>query len=357
MNFFQRNRSAFIIVVVALLLALWIGSGMLLREPPLLPARAKAVPMTVAVVHSRAEMIERQLTLQGELLPDQRVNIRAETAGRVEITPVARGEFVEAGRLIAQLAEDARPARLRQAEAVVKGREGDFQAAQRLADSGFQGQLQAQLAEANLEAARAEREAARLDLARTRIHAPIAGVLNQQLARVGSYVAVGDVVAEIVENHPLLAVVQVPQHQVSNLATGAAAWVSLLNGERYRATVNYISAVADTATRTFRVEIALPNPERDLPSGISAQVMIPLQQVSAHLISPALVVLGDVGTLGIKAVDENDLVIFLPIQPVRADVQGIWVAGLPESIRLITVGHGFVNPGERVAVAQSAQSD
>lgn len=359
MDFIQRNRSVFIILIVSLLLVLWIASGMLFREPPQLPPRAEATPMTVAVVYSQAESIARQLILQGELVPDQRVSIRAETAGQIEALPVARGSFVAAGTVIARIAENDRPARIRQAEAAVKGREGDFQAAQRLSDSGFQGQLQVQLAEANLEAARAALETARLDLARTRIRAPIDGVLNLQPVSLGSYVGVGDTVAEIVENHPLRAVVQVPQHQIQHLQHGARAWVRPASGDQdaqpHEGSIRYLSAVADTATRTFRVEIALPNPERKLPSGVSAQVEIPLQQVLAHRISPALVVLGEKGELGIKAVDEQDLVVFLPLQPVRADVHGLWVAGLPERIRLISIGHGFVNPGERVLVVNQAQ--
>lgn len=357
MNFIQRNRSVFIILVVALLLVLWIASGMLLRKPPELPPRVEAAPMRVAVQHSQAELIERMLTLQGEVLPDQQVSIRAETAGRIEALPVTHGEFVEAGTLIAQIAEADRPARIRQMVAALKGRESDYQAALRLKESGFQGQLRVEMAEADLEAARAALETARLDQARTRIRSPIAGVVNRQAAQVGSYVAVGDVVAEIVENHPLRAVVQVPQHQIQRLSVGLPARVHLANSEPLSGEVSYLSSLADTSTRTFRVEISLPNPGRNLPSGISAQVEIPLQQVSAHRLSPALVALNEDGELGVKVVDGQDRVVFLPLQPVRADVHGLWVAGLPESIRLITVGHGFVTAGEQVVVVDQQQGE
>ena len=357
MGFVQRNRSVFIIAVVAVLLALWIASGVLLREAPQLPVRAEPSPMTVAVKLSEAQTIERLLTLQGEVLPDQRVTIRAETAGRIEAVPVARGEWVEAGRLLVRIAEDDRPARIRQAEAAVRGRESDHRAAQRLADSGFQGQIRAELAEADLAAARAALEATQLDLARTRIHAPITGVLNQRPVQVGSYVAVGDVIAEIVENDPLLAVVQVPQHQIRFVKLGMPAQVVMLDGERVEGQVSFISALADTPTRTFRIEVRAANPERRLASGVSAQVLLPLQQVQAHLISPALVALGEEGELGIKVVDDEQRVVLLPIEPVRADVHGVWVAGLPEQIRLITVGQGFVNPGEQVRVVNQAQDE
>ncbi len=355
MTFIQRNRSVFIILVVALLLALWIASGVLLREPPQLPERAEPQPMRVAVELSHAEQVESLLTLQGEVLPDQQVTIRAETAARVEALPVALGDQVEVGTLIARLSEDDRPARIRQAEARLKGAESEYRAAQRLADSGFQGQLRAEQAEAELAAARAALESARLDLARTQIRAPIAGVVNRQIAQVGNYVAAGDPLAELVENHPLRAVVQVPQHQVQQLRRDAPARVRLLSSdprlsEPLAGHISHISALADTTTRTFRVEIELPNPQREHPSGTSAQIEIPLREVMAHRISPALIALDDEGELGIKVVDEDDRVAFVRLQPVRADVHGLWAAGLPETIRLITVGQGFVSPGEQVVV-------
>lgn len=354
MSFIRRNRSLFIILGVAALLALWIASGVMLREPPRPPERVQPPPMSVAVEISRASPIERVLTLQGEVLPDQQVSIRAETPGRIESLAVERGSFVEAGTLIARIAEDDRPARIRQAEAAVTGRESDFRSAQRLAEGGFQAQLRVEMAAADLAAARAALEAARLDLQRTRIHAPIAGVVNAQPARVGSFVSVGDVVAEIVENDPLLAVAHVPQHQIRHVHAGAPASIRMIGDVAAEGRIAYVSAVADSATRTFRVEIALANPDRSLPAGVSAQVVIPLETVMAHRISPALVTLDDQGRIGVKAVADDDTVVFQPIEPVRADVQGIWVSGLPETLRLITVGQGFVNAGEHVTVVNHA---
>jgi len=64
-SFFARNRSALTIAGVALLLTLWILSGVLTREPPQINQRAEAQPMTVAVMRSAAQTVERLLTLRG----------------------------------------------------------------------------------------------------------------------------------------------------------------------------------------------------------------------------------------------------------------------------------------------------
>jgi multidrug efflux system membrane fusion protein len=39
---------------------------------------------------------------------------------------------------------------------------------------------------------------------------------------------------------------------------------------------------------------------------------------------------------------------FHPVEIVRAEIQGVWVRGLPDTARIITIGQGFVRAGEQV---------
>ena len=40
--------------------------------------------------------------------------------------------------------------------------------------------------------------------------------------------------------------------------------------------------------------------------------------------------------------------VFYPADVVRAQADAVWVAGLPEEVRVITVGQGFVRAGDQV---------
>jgi membrane fusion protein, multidrug efflux system len=264
-----------------------------------------------------------------------------------------RGTAVEPGDVVAQLAMDGRMARMRRAEARLAGVQSDYEAARRLAEQDFAPQLRVEAVLAELEAARAELEAIQVEIENTTIRAPIEGVVNRIPAERGHYVAVGGEVAEIIDNDPLVAVVQVPQHAIGRVAVGGPARVSVVGGQPLEGTVRFISPLADAATRTFRVEIELANPDRSLPSGISAEVVIPTATVMAHKISPALVSLDERGIVGVKTVDEANVVAFHTIELVRAEPDGIWVAGVPERARLITIGQGFVSAGERVEVLEA----
>src|SRR3546814_12130379 len=80
----------------------------------------------------------------------------------------------------------------------------------------------------------------------------------------------------------------------------------------------YISAVADEATRTFRIELEIPNPSRRVMQGISSEMHLPLAPVAAHLISPAILTLADDGTVGVTLVNDEDPVEFHPV-PITGD--------------------------------------
>ena len=58
--------------------------------------------------------------------------------------------------------------------------------------------------------------------------------------------------------------------------------------------------------------------------------------------------LDDTGDLGVQAVDDEGIVRFHAASIARAGPDSVWLTGLPERLRLITVGQGFVRPGQKV---------
>lgn len=352
----RAQSRLFIALGILILVVVWIVSGMLGRETEEAPRASDPQPMAVAVTALTAEPVERLLVLQGRVEPDLRVMVRAETAGQVAEWAVARGARVDVGDELANLRMDDREARRRQAIARLRGAESEYEAAQRLHDQGHVSRTQLEAREAEREAARAELEAVELDIRNTRIVAPVAGIVNQRLADRGDFVSRGDPVAEVVDNDPLLAVVHVPQHQIGRVEPGQPARIRFLDRRRAEGEVRFVSRVAEPGTQTFRVEIAVPNPDEALPSGISAGVEIPTAVMQAHKLSPAWMGLDDAGRVGVKTVDAADRVVFHAVEVIRAAADGVWVTGLPEQARVITIGHGFVTDGERVR-PQAAQVD
>ena len=113
------------------------------------------------------------------------------------------------------------------------------------------------------------------------------------------------------------------------------------NGE-----ITFISPSAETSTRTFEIEIEADNSDLSFKSGITTSIMIEGSELLAHKIPPSILTLQDDGTIGVKALDENNTVIFYPIQKVKDTIDGMWVSGLPNEINLIISGQEYVSSGQ-----------
>jgi membrane fusion protein, multidrug efflux system len=349
-------------LVLLLLIGAWMASGSLDGSPResvgLESATDRVAPrMKVLVQPLDAAQVGREILTQGQLEPRRRVEIRAETAGRIVDLPTAKGQRIRAGDLLARLAEDDRRVQIARAQAEVANQELAVAGHRSLKDKGLQAETQLKAAEAALAAARAELERLELDLAWTRVLAPFDGVLETRLVELGSLVERGDTIAELVDDGMLLAVGYVPQQSAGELELGQTVLVRLLDGRQVEGRLSYLARVAESGTRSFRIEAEVANRDRLLPAGVSAELRIQLGEVSAHFLSPAALTLDDAGRVGIKSVGADETVDFHTISMIRTEANGIWVAGLPEQVRVIVQGQGFVTPGEVVEPVEASATD
>lgn len=317
-------------------------------RPPAERSEAGAAPFRVRVRTIRAEKRPRTLTLRGRTRADALVSVAAETAGRVEERPAARGDEVAAGDVLCRLDPGVRAAELARAEAEAAKARLEFDAASKLQGRGFESETRVAATRAALNAAEAGVAAARQELERTTVRAPLAGVVQEPIAEVGTMLPVGGICATIVDSDPIVVTGQVSERDVPEVRTGVTAEVALVSGERAEGTVSYISRTADPNTRTFKVEITLSNPDGILRDGVTAEARIPLDSVTAHRLSPGVLTLSDSGEVGVRTVDANGIVGFSPVTIVMQNTDGFWVTGLPETVTVITVGQDYVVEGQTV---------
>jgi multidrug efflux system membrane fusion protein len=347
------NKSILTAVAIGAALALWMLSGQFVARsgapaPAAAPERA-AEPMKVRVQELLAQPVNREAIVQGQLEPRRTLELRAETSGAVTAIPVRKGQRVRRDAPLLQLAMEDREARLRQTEALVRQRETDLKAVRTLKQKGLQAESRLIESETLLAAARAELAAVEMDIEHTQIVAPLAGVINELPVEVGEFIERGDPVATLVDDDVLLATAQAPQQSIARLQLGQTVKVQTITGQTLEGKITFISAMADARTRSFRVEAEIPNPEGRLTGGMSAVLRIPLETADGHFVSPSVLVLDDQGALGVKGVDRDNKVVFHPVRIVRTTAGGVWITGLPERVQLITLGQGFVGPGEVVA--------
>ena len=347
------NPWIYALMIVALI-SLWMFSGTVNDEA--IPATESAVNQPdenpgirpVQVQIQQGEPIIRYINVYGRSAPARAVDIKAETNGRVVITGIERGRSAKKGAMIVTLDLRDRHARLAQAEASVKEFETSYNAQLELQSEGYVSETEIAQIIAKLEGARTELVRAQLDLEYITIRAPYDGTLATREVEIGDFVRAGDVVANFVDNTKLIVSASLSEKDAQHVTVGDDAKAILVTGQEVAGKIRFISPVADLSTRTFAVELEIPNPDGILPAGVTAEIQIAGGTVMAHKISPSLLNLETDGTIGVKTLDDLDRVVFHPVEIARSQTDGIWVSGLPETARLITVGQGYVLAGQTV---------
>ncbi len=310
--------------------------------------RPAAPPPMVRVRQVTAEPMLSEITVQGRTLSDRTVTVKNEESGRVMEVLVDRGDIVSEGDLLIRLDPEDREVMVESARALVTQRELEFAAARRLNDQGHSSDVTLLTARAALDAARASLRSAEIALANCDIHAPFDGVVDERHAELGDYLDRGEAVATVVDLDPIRVVGQVSERYLGALETGAVASVRLIDDRFVEGPISFIGSIADETTRTFRVEVEVPNADGQVIQGLTSELHLPIEEVTAHRIPASVLSLADDGTLGVKSVDADDVVQFHPVRILGDSGSGIWLGGLPEAFRLIVVGQEFVLPGDRV---------
>lgn len=358
------------------------------------PPSEVAAPDLVKVVvqRSTARDLDSAVIVRGQTAAARQVSVKAETSAVVVSPPLRKGAKVSEGQVLCALDPGTRGANLKEAEArraeaesrvpeaearVVEAKarldeaQIKFNAASTLGETGFSSQTQIattqagvaaakagvssaeaglSAAQSGIEAAEAAVASAQAEIDRLTLTAPFSGLLESDTAELGSLLQAGSLCAEVIQLDPIKLVGFVPETEVDRVTLGAPAQARLAAGNRQiRGTVRFISRASDPSTRTFRVEMDVPNPDLSIRDGQTAEILIASGGIKAHLLPQSALTLNDDGTLGVRSIDDANVVDFNPVELVRDTPQGVWVEGLPDNANVIVLGQEYVTAGVTVA--------
>ncbi len=341
-----------IAIVVAVIGVLWIASGFLFPNSKEATSDSESTApqklVRVRVRESVAEDFKDTVIVTGRTQGSRSVDLSAEISAQVAKTIKDKGHIAKKGDILVKLEIKDRAARLKEAQGRFEQRTIEYNAAKKLETKGFNSKVRLAQSHANMEESKALLASAKNELKKTNIIAPFDSVVDDRLIEVGAFVNVGDKLFHIVDLDPLEIAGFVSEREVQKIQLGKKTIAKLLNGTQIEGTVSFISAEANEKTRTFRIEVSLPNPDLKIKAGFTAELIIDAQVRRAHKISPSALSLNDIGVLGVKILDKNDTVRFVKIKILKDNVEAMWIDGLPEHVRLITVGQHFVLDGQKV---------
>lgn len=364
------------------------------------PEDAPDGAVRVVAVHSTARQVNSAVLLRGQTEAARSVTLLSETASTVMSAPLPKGTLVTEGQLLCQLdpgprdtallearailaearaSEPTAAATLAEAEALLEEAEINLTAAEKLSEGGFAStttlasrRASVRTAEAGVAAARAGLKStaaaiqaaeaaiasAEKEIGNLSIHAPFAGLLEDDTAELGSFLAIGGQCATLIALDPIRLTGYLPETEVERVRLGVPAQARLTaSGRDLAGIVTFLSRSADPTTRTFKVEISVPNPDLSIREGQTAAIAISAEGVMAHFLPQSALTLNDEGMLGLRLVGAGNLTEFAPVEVLRDEVAGIWLTGLPDRADVIVIGQDYVIAGVPVIPSFDASFD
>jgi multidrug efflux system membrane fusion protein len=347
------SRSLIIAIFLAVFAVVWVLSGSLgsddaATDETVAASQSDERLFKVKAIDITATSMTDTLRLQGETDAIRSIIIKAETHGAISTIYVKKGDRVKKGQLLFELAENDRTARLTQAKSELKLREAELDAGKKLQPKNLISGNQLEQLKNNVFAARAAVTQIQVEIGHTKIKAAFDGVLNSLHIEKGDFLSIGDPVAELIDDSEIKIIAQVPQQHIARIEVGQTANATQIDDTRITGQIDYISNAAELATRTFTIEATADNSDHSLRLRQSAKVEINLGDTLAQKIPTSNLELAADGSIFVKGLDQSNRVIKLPVKMIRAESDGIWLSGLPENFRLISVGHAFVREGQEV---------
>ncbi len=232
-----------------------------------------AVP--VEVVPVTRHVIERKIELTGNIEPFQMNNLGAQMSGRIQKIYVEAGDRVHKGDILVQMDD----AQLTQARVKYELAKLDYERMKPLVKAGSISPNQFDKIKGAYKAAKAGYE---LVLENTRIRAPFSGIISRKWMNEGEVFllfpgAAGlPAILTLMQINPVKITVNVAEQDFPqvHLNTPAEIRVDVLPGKVFQGKVRRLDPTIDPMTRTFGVEIQIPNPEETLRPGMFARVTL-----------------------------------------------------------------------------------
>ena len=346
----------------------------------------------------KASLIDQSIELQGQTIHNKKIDVKSETSGNISEINFSRGDKVNKNLSLVLISMDDRKEKLlsaqkdlerlskelilneknrdnllRQNIEKIKLYEIEYASAKQLIDKGLSSKSKLSLASFNLANAEADREDIKikfestlanleaqitnvksllknikLDIAKTNISAPFDGIISEKMVEETEFISIGTPLFTIIDLDPIKIEGYLSEFDVNKVSVGTNALIEDSNGIKKNGTITFISPSAEISTRTFEITIEANNKDLTYKSGITTKIIIKGSELKAHKIPPSILTLLDDGTVGVKAVNKENNVVFYPTKTIKDTIDGMWVSGLPESVNLIISGQEYISIGEKI---------
>jgi membrane fusion protein, multidrug efflux system len=354
-------------VIVLIVAGAWILTGKFAAvggeasKPPT-PSAETAAPTapdtkrTVAAIVPEFFDHAREIRLFGSTEADKLAVLAARSNGIVASLGVEKGKTIEQGAQVLQLEGSDVLAEVATARAQLAEAAQQLEVGEKLFARGNLAALELATRRATKSAAEAALSQAQASADRLTLQAPFTGLVDSVAVELGEWVQQGAPIATILALDPILIKAEVSESNVGMVKVGGIAKVHLVNGEEKDGTIRHVARQANVQTRTFEVEVALPNPDHAIPSGATAELVLFGAPARAVLVPRSVITLSDDGFIGVRVVGADNKAEFAPVQILDDTEKGMVITGVPDGVKIITAGQDLVRNGDEVIVKVDASA-
>jgi RND family efflux transporter MFP subunit len=337
-----------------------------------LAACEQAAPPAPQVRPVRAVTVERRVVsepvvLIGQIRPRDEISLAFRIDGKLIERPVAPGDRITVGRLVARLDSQTEQNALQAAEADIvaaqaalvqaeklEGRQADLLkrsvTSRALYDQAVQ---QLQTAQAQLDAAQARHRTSQSRLKYTELETEVGGIVTAKGAEPGEFVRAGQMIIKVAREDHKDAVFEVPAQLALSrrIPLDPLIHVALVDNPSIKTTgrIREVSPQADPVTRLFPVKVGLDNPPPEFFLGVTVSGTVSFDSPPVMAIPLTAVIESD-GKPSVWVVDPaSNTVALRAVEILRYDPSAVIVAsGLRDGEVVVTAGVNVLHPGQKV---------
>lgn len=343
------------------LLAVFLAGSTLLTgcQKKAVPAGAGGMTgfvVQVVVVEAQRQPVTESLSLVGTVTPNEVVEIKSETDGRVDEIPFSEGQKVKQGDLLFRLDETRVAAVVAEAEANFKLSQSSLDRVKKLFQEKLISQQEYDQASAQFQMNDASLQIKRREWKDSRIVAPFSGIAGGRNVSPGQVISKNTLLTWLVDLDPVKVEIPVPERFLSRVRIGQTidVKVAAFAGESFKGEVYFIAPQVDPGTRTALVKAYVKNPDYKLRGGMFANLDLTLKVRDEAVVipEPALSQVLDGDRAIIYTVGESNTVQLTRVKlGIRLAGRVEIVEGLSGGEKVIVEGVQKIGPGARVSFA------
>ena len=326
------------------------------------PSESKLVNVTVETIKPIGRLADTFI-LPGVAEPNRVVKVCAEVSARIEQVYRKEGIACKKGDLLVRLNDELLKAKYDQASSRLAFSGREFQRTEKLHKRSVATNMELDIARTTLAASQADFDAAKANMERVVITAPINGILNRIPVEEGEYVSPGVCIAQIVDMDTARVVLDVPERDVGYLKKGRTGRIFVSGSEKKELVgrIDYISELAHAQSLTTRVELVVPNTlgtgqngGRALRSGRIVRVRLVRRLLENAIMVKLSAIIPLEKGYAVYVVEKSRAVRkFVQVGFIQGSRIRI-TDGLKPGDKLIVAGHQYVGPDQEVAVRNPA---